>query len=255
MDNYQNFIALELETIKQEKEYDFNIIVATELAYAKTTTFAPNTIYVIIKMLASDLTYNIRQQPLQIMVVTEQNRIDQTKDLMETFVSRNNWTSSIENGVYTKQQYNTPVVISNFNEIGYGYRSLIYINGILQIMEDIVDIEEFKIDTIEYKPLGLGISYQMSGNTQALSDTKIAVTEKNMSTLSLTFTLPLTKSTFTNDILKIIGEIESGNKNFAVSLKFNTDTPTIISTTMKLISASIETAPNQAPSLKIGLMR
>ena len=255
MENYQNFLTLELEAIKQEKNYDVNIIVATEVAYAKMQTFAPNTIYVVIKMLASNLTYNIKQQPLQIMVVSEQNRIDQTKDIMETFVTRNNWTSSIENGVYTKQQYNSPVVISNFNEIGYGTRSLIYVNGLLQIMEDIIDIEEFKIDTVEYKPLGLGIAYQMSGNTQALSNTKIAVTEKNMSTLSVTFTLPLTASSFTNNVLAIMNETESGNKEFNVSLKFNTNPATTIITTMKLISASIETAPNQAPSLKIGLMR
>lgn len=255
MDNYQNFIALQLETIKQEKGYDFNIIVATDTAYARMDSFKPNTIYVVIKLLASELTYNIRQQPVQIMVTGDQNKSDQVNELMEEFVARNNWTSTLENGVYTKQQYNTPVVISNFNEVGYGYRSVIYINGIIQIMEEIIDVDSFTIDGKEYKPIGLQVGYQMSGNTQALGNTRIAVTEKNTATLSVSFTLPFSEKDFIKDALNIMSETESGNKEFAVVITFTTTPQIQINTTMKLISANMNTAPNQAPSIQIGLMR
>mgnify|MGYP003288694812 CR=1 FL=1 len=101
---------------------------------------------------------------------------------------------------YIKQDYREPVVLSNFNEVSYGFRSIIYISATLYIMENIIDISEINIKTSTsaedegetVKPIGSGISYSMTPNTQPIPPTLLATSVKSVSTLSLTLSVPLT---------------------------------------------------------------
>ena len=160
--NYEYFITEKLNILKNQSGYDVNIEVANEQAFAKIKSFKPNTIYVIIKMLSSTLTYNIDTQPVQILAITEQNQIDITKDLLTRFTEIYNWDAGLFGATYVKQQYSAPVVLSNFNEVEAGYRSVIYVTGTLYLMDDVVDIDTLTIDSATYKPLTFLYFYNLS---------------------------------------------------------------------------------------------
>ncbi len=252
--DYEYFITEKLNIIKNTNEYDINIEIASEQAFAKLKTFNPNTIYVIIKKLASTLTYNITTQPVQILAITEQNQLDITKSLLEEFVNTYNWNASLSDETYVKQQYSSPVVLSNFNEVSYGYRSVIYVAGTLYLMEDVVDIDSLTIDGVEYKPLTFSVAYQMTGNTQAVGTSRIAQTVKNIATLTYTLSVPLLDNDLCNKVRAIMNETTSGNVDFSISVVYTSNTYPLTAS-MKLINAQIITAPNQAPSLNLSFMR
>lgn len=252
--DYEYFITEKLNQIKNTNDYDINIEIASEQAFAKLKTFNPNTIYVIIKKLASTLTYNITTQPVQILAITEQNQLDITKSLLEEFVNTYNWNASLSDETYVKQQYSSPVVLSNFNEVSYGYRSVIYVAGTLYLMEDVVDIDSLTIDGVEYKPLTFSVAYQMTGNTQAVGTSRIAQTVKNIATLTYTLSVPLLDNDLCNKVRAIMNETTSGNVDFSISVVYTSNTYPLTAS-MKLINAQIITAPNQAPSLNLSFMR
>lgn len=252
--DYEYFITEKLNQIKNTNNYDINIEVASEQAFAKIKTFKPNTIYVIIKKLASTLTYNITTQPVQILTIAEQNQLDITKALLESFVNTYNWTTDLDNTTYVKQQYSSPVVLSNFNEVSYGYRSIVYVTGTLYVMEDVVDIDTLEIDGTEYKPLTFGFSYQMTGNTQAVGTSILAETVKSVATFTVTLSVPLLNDDLCNKVRQIMNGTLSGNTNFLFEITYTTGTANIESN-MKLINAQLQTAPNTAPSLNLSFMR
>ena len=252
--DYEYFITEKLNQIKNTNDYDINIEVASEQAFAKIKTFKPNTIYVIIKKLASTLTYNITTQPVQILTIAEQNQLDITKALLESFVNTYNWTTDLDETTYIKQQYSSPVVLSNFNEVSYGYRSIVYVTGTLYVMEDVVDIDTLEIDGTEYKPLTFGFSYQMTGNTQAVGTSILAETVKSVATFTVTLSVPLLNDDLCNKVRQIMNGTLSGNTNFLFEITFTTGTANI-ETNMKLINAQLQTAPNTAPSLNLSFMR
>ena len=252
--DYEYFITEKLNTIKNSKGYDLNIEIASEQAYAKIKTFEPNTIYVIIKKLSSTLTYNIDTTPVQILAIAEQNQIDMTKDILDTFVNTYNWTSQLNGTTYVKQQYTSPVVLSNFNEVSYGYRSVFYITGTLYVMEEVVDIDTLEIDDVVYKPLSFGFAYQMSGNTQAVGNSYLAETVKSIATFTITLSVPLLNDTLCTKVREIMNGTQSGNTNFKFEITFTTGTANI-ELNMKLTNAQLNTAPNQAPSLNLSFMR
>lgn len=251
--DYELFLTEKLNIIKLDKNWDVDIEVSSEQAFAKLKTFKPNTIYVIIKKLATDFQYNVLSQPLQIMAISEQNQIDITKELFEIFCGENNWKTEKDGTTYVKQQYSMPVVLSNFNEVGFGYRSVVYVSGMLEILENVVDISSVKIDGVEYKPISFSIAYQMTGNTQAVGTQRIAVTQKSIATFNVTISVALLDDLFCNKVLDVLNESESGNVDFSFEIAFNNNTT--ITKDMKLTSAQIITAPNQAPSLQLAFMR
>lgn len=260
--NYENYIISELIAIQKEEGLsDYNFKIETEQAFIKRKDYNENTIYIVIKYLADTKSVSSTMQPIQFLILTEQNSLDVTKVLFDKFATSHNWTVAPDTGTeYIKQQYTSPVVLSNFNPVLYGYRSVMYMTATLYIMEDIVDFGKVSITTdneeVEVDAINLALSYSMSTNTQQIKSEEIASSEKTVSTLSITLSIPMKSSTLITKILGIINETEEGNDDFVIKLYEDSDdsTPTI-SKTMKLISAQITTAVNQIPSIQIGFMK
>lgn len=179
--NYENYLLQELNNDK--------IVVLNEQLFVKNGEFDPDKIYVVTKYLTSSIEYGAETQPIQILILSEQNGLKEAKEIFETFTATHNWRSGMYNGVYVKEQYTSPVVMSNFNEASYGYRSVLYVSATLYIMGNIEDYQNLKINGIDIKPLNFTWSYQMTGNTQPISGNYIASTEKNISTFSCSLTI------------------------------------------------------------------
>lgn len=262
--NYELFLIGKLNIIKNQlslNDESFNLIniqVATEQAFFKEKSLTPNTIYVVIKYLQSSIEFNTKTQPVQILAMCEQNNIDHARTILDKFANENNFTNETSGTTFVKHQYTNPVVISNFNEVSYGYRSVIYISGTLYIMENVSDIKELKITVdstqISVDPLNFTFSYGMTPNTQQISGNYIATSVKSVATASFGMSIPFTTNAFTSKVFSIMDGNVSGNYEFAISFKLGSSN-TLYTYSVKLTSANLTTSPNSVPVLQLGFMR
>lgn len=244
--------ALRLLDIENELKFDdITIKISEEQNFAKMNKLTPDTVYVVIKYLSSDIQWYSKTTPIQLLVLSEQDSLERAKMILDKFTIDNNWEAIIDGTTYIKAQYSSPVVLNNYVEVSYGYRSVLYVSGTLSIMENIVDVKNVKIDNNEVKPLSFSLSYVMSTNTQAKSAEAIANSVKTVSTFSISMSIPMVDSDLVDKVMDILGEVKTGNDTFAVS--FNCGIA--ISKNMKLTSAQIITAPNAVPSLNLGFMK
>lgn len=263
-------IAVELDFKDENGNPDpVKIEVSEEQNFAKMDKLTPNSIYIVVKYLSSDIQYYTETMPIQILVLSEQNSLDKAQMLMNKFANDNNWQLIIEGTTHIKQQYNSPVVLNNYVEVAYGYRSVLYVTGTLYIMENVVDVTNVQIDRKDVKPLSFNISYSMATNTQQMSTEEIASSLKTVSTFAITLTIPMMEVKehpgLITKVMKIIDEQYSGNTSFHIGFicgLYNENVtsssygqPVQIQKDMRLISAQIISAPNQVPSIQLGFIK
>lgn len=238
---------------------DFIFEVCSEQIFVKKKKLDPNTVYVVIKFLSTTNTLNAVTQPVQLLIMCEQNQIQVSQIVFSKLVATHNFEAVIENGTYVKQDYREPVVLSNFNEVSYGYRTIMYISATLFIMEGVIDISNFKIklgdnDAENVKPISCNLAYAMTPNTQPIPSSRIATSVKSVATFSLSFAVPLTSAySFLTTIYEIMSGATTGNTDFLVS--FTLGSVSFTNVPMKMISTQVTTAINEIPSIQIGLMR
>ena len=256
---FEPYLTNKLTAIAVSLGYtDLKILVSEEQNFAKMEQLEPDNIYVVIRYLSSDIEYYAETLPIQILVMSEQNSLEKAQAIMNKFSNDNNWQLIIENGTHIKQQYNSPVVLNNYVEVGYGYRSVLYVTGTLYIMENVVDVTNVMIDGYgPYKPLSFNISYTMSTNTQQLANKYIATSLKTISTFALTMSIPMVHPDPDREYVDVVDRVvnilngeDDGNEAFTISFTCGEQ----FTKTMRLISVQIITAPNQVPGLQLGFM-
>lgn len=278
--NYNELLMNKLLALQNELGIsNFNFVVDSEQAFLKKKDIQPGTIYVLTRMLQNDISVDMITQPVQIMILSEQDSLDIAKAFFNEFAKKYNFEAiSLQDdtsNLWVKQQYSDPVVLSNFNTVEYGYRSVLYVSATLYISENVLDITDLQIDGNPVKAINVNISYSMSTNTQQLASEFISSSIKTVSTFAMTMTVPVLKNDFVVKCLSILAEIDNtnntgldvseriaytGNDDFVISFKLavndKTDAFNIPMTKhMKLISAQLITAPNQVPSLQLGFIK
>lgn len=257
--DYNLLLLDRLVALQQELGLDgFNIEVDYEQSFIKDKDLNPNTIYVLTKYLQSDRSIGVETQPMQIFVLSEQNSLDASRLLFSEYAKAYNFKPIFQGNEWVKQQYSDPVVLSNFNTVDYGYRSILYVSVTLYIMENVIDVSSVIVDSESYTPLAFNISYSMSTNTQQLPTEEIASSRKTVSTFAITMTVPLVESPLVKEALQIMNEEESGDTIFDISFTCkvgDTGYSKTITKDMRLISAQLTTAPNQVPGLQLGFMK
>lgn len=259
--NYENWLEERINVLSQDLGLsNFNFVVEKEQLFSKRSSLTPNTIYVVIKNLSNTITLGATTQPVQILILSEQNSLETTQLLFSTFAKKYNFYAENNNGTYVKHQYAEPVVLSNFNTISYGYRSILYLSTTLYIMENVIDVKDLTIDGISVEPLSFSIAYAMSGNTQPISNENLSTTVKSVATLGVSLQLPMLNNYVDNNnnnlINKIVGVMNGsivGNVNFVFD--FYVGSVHFSNINMKLISADVMTAPAQIPSLQLGFQK
>ena len=142
--NYSEYLLSRLNRIiANNVEFEgYSFEIADEQMFADLKTPDPHKFYIVIKYLSAQKVYNTTTQPVQIQVVSEADGFSKCKLLLDTFVNAYNWQMEKDGSTYIKQQYNTPVVLSNFQSIGYGMRSVLYIAGTIFVMEEVFENKE-----------------------------------------------------------------------------------------------------------------
>ena len=253
---------------------DFEFFVDSEQSFLKEKDLKPNSIYVLTKELQSDKSIGVDTQPVQILVLTEQDSLEIAKAFFSKFAEAYNFKAitqtyeenDVQHSIWVKQQYSDPVVLSNFNTISYGYRSVMYVSATLYVMYDVVDLKNLKIDGETVNALTFDLAYNMSPNTQQLGGTEfISKSVKSVSTMAITVTIPVVKSDLTEKVLKIMDEADAtttdqsdaqsygGNENFYFD--FYLGDYHFESKKFKLTVADFGAAVNDIPAIRLGFMK
>ena len=253
-DDYKTWLRNRLVEIKNTLDFgDFNIEVYNEQDYAQHSSINEKTITVVTKFLSSNNIFNVKTQPVQILVITEENSISVANAIMSKFCDDYNFTTTTSGTSYVKHSYASPVVLSNFNLIGIGYRTVLYINTNLFVLDNVIDIKTLTIDNNVVDPISATIGYSMSGDTQAF-DGGLAKTTKNYATLVMTLNVACTESDF---VVKCVGIMNGnstykGNEDFTVAFSLGEGTNKVdFNLTMKMTGATFSTAKNSVPSLQL----
>ena len=251
MQEYENDLAVKLKAIALD--YDVDIEIYDEQIFAKQA-LKPNTIYCVLKYLSTNITYNVKTRPIQIIIVAEANNLEKAKNIFDIFTSTYNWTViTTTDHTYIKQQYSAPTVISNFNEVGYEFVSALYLSGTLVIIENSPDLSNFVITigqtVYNLKPVDFAISYQANMDTQQMAGTNIALSKKTVSTVSIMFSV---LTTDIPDFYSIIKGTQQGNTAFHVTFSLG-DTDFTYDMILSSFQQSFE--PGEAPSIRIGMIQ
>lgn len=250
--NYEQYLKRQLDILKRDLELDVEIEIATEQMFAKLEAPIPNTIYVVVKYLSTSIAFNSTVRPVQVLVVSEGNQMVNAKTLFDKFANDYNWQMVVDNTTYVKQQYSSPVVLSNFNDIGYDFRSVLYMSGTLIEMENVVDIENFTVNNVAINPITFQFQYNTGCDTQPIAGEFISSSLKSVSTFSLMFTIPAQTSALLTTCVNISAGNISGNTIFEIKftlagIDFEYD--------MILTSFNFTTSPNNVPALQFGFMK
>lgn len=279
--DYNNLLRQQICSLQQTLGLnDYKFEVASEQDFLKYKNLDPHTIYVLTKVLPNDNGIGVNTQPLNIYILSEQNSLEVCQAFFTQFARTYNFreysekydidtsvTPSTYKTIWVKQQYSDPVVMSNFNTVDYGYRSVLYMSVNLFIMDNVVDLHDLYIDGDEYRALTWDIAYSMTPNTQQITGENefISKSVKSISTLAITITLPVVESDLITKVLNIMDESDDestddgdtlsygGNENFYFT--FNLGKKSFQNKKMKLVSAELGTAIDNIPVIRLGFLK
>lgn len=118
---YQFVVTSELQFIKDKKSN-------SELKNN------PKQIFIVIKALPATLNFGQVLMPMSFNAIAEQGKVDICKKLLTEYAETYNLQVNADGTI--RQYYSTPYVLSNFNEVGNGYRSLLTMTATFQISEN-----------------------------------------------------------------------------------------------------------------------
>lgn len=121
----------EIINSKPDMYNGFPIEIAEEQYFYNFKRQEPGKIYIVIKFLDAPLNYEQIILPVHIQAISEQDKLDVCRSLLFEFASKYNlYKNNYKEEDKTMQQYyNSPYVLSNFNEVFEGFRSLLFVSG------------------------------------------------------------------------------------------------------------------------------
>lgn len=245
-----NLIGLQIQSVIDDNQelfsgYDFTL--TNELQFVKDKkNFQelknnPKKIFIVVKFLPATINYGQTLLPILINAIGEKNKLDVSYRLLIEYAERYNLEFS-QDGT-TKQYYQSPTVLSNFNEIGDGYRSLLSLSGTFQISENINDFELiYKNDNKTYTVPAISTSgsFDIQLESQAFYDTSDTTTSTGkVGTMVVNCTCYMEDTELVNRCLKIATKVLGVNTSFTFDLIFRNGLK-IENATFKMANFSFE---------------
>lgn len=253
--DYNSWLYEQLKRIAINRGFDnYEFHVFDEQDFLKNgQIYNKNDIFVIIKKLSSSIMYNTKVVPLQILILSEENVLQVANIIFKDFANSNNWHITIDGNKYIKHQYAEPVVMSNFQPLGTGYRSVLYVSGTLYEMDDVVDVYDVKIDDESIVPISFSTTYTLATDTQDMNDSFFAKSVRQTQTLGFSLTIPAKQTNFVKKMLTIMRGSTTGDSNFKLTFKIKGIEAEFIYF-VKMSGLTLITAPTEIPNLQVGLM-
>jgi len=220
-----------------------------------------NTLLFIIKKLTGSYVFqNILTQPLQIIVYSEMQTMNNAMQILDLFAKKYNNNSFYDNNTLIKQNYDTVVSLRPMLGVENGFKASLYCYGNLTIMENVSDIKNLTFNYMDgstqkselVNALSTSLGYSAVLNTTKISGQELSTSLKQEAGLTLTLTLPQTDSELCKKLNAIsLGEI-NGNYlfNFTFEIYNATKTLNFVLTTYVLNSNTTD-----APALQLTFTR
>lgn len=169
--NFKNWLNKQLNSYVTN---DYVVKVVDEVDFGKVNE--NNTIEVILKFNSGVHINGALVQPLQLVAFSEKNSIEIATKLLNDFVDNlDQYQIEIEEDKTAVFECYTPMVLTNFEQVGDGYTSQIIVNGTLVIKDNIVDYSSsLSIDDYELSVNATQFSYQISSDIQPQYESEIS---------------------------------------------------------------------------------
>lgn len=234
---------------------EYKIKVYDEKSY-QDEVVESKTISVVIKYLTGTILYTSTVLPLQFMLMAEENSIEVAKMLIDSYAQQNNFKSITIDGNFVKQAFSTSAVVNNFNPVGSGFRSILFMSATMTITGSVADISSLIIDNVDTKFINASISYNANPDNQPFPGAFLNTSVKQFSNFSFSVQVPFTNSAFCTKVVNIMRGNTSGNTKFTMVFTLSTS-PTVISFTQELlmINSVFNTTAGDLPTIQISFVR
>ena len=254
---YEEYLLSKLYECRDALDFnDYEINIAIERSFRMPKN--PTGLLFIIKNLPGNYIYNIKTQPIQIIVYSELNDMTVAMQILDLFSKRYNNTSfEGDEGLY-KQNYDSVVTLRPMLQSEAGFRASLYCYGTYVICEDVADVKDllwYNSTTEEYediKYISAGFGYAAVLDTQKVAGTEISTSQKKEAGITLSINLPQTTNNFCKLIDKVMFGAVSGNTDFKFKFTLNGENYEI---TYKLSEASLPHNKVDAPTLQLSFSR
>lgn len=256
MFNIADYLYLKLNQIKEIANMEDYTIKCYEEQEFAVENVKEKEISIVIKRMTSSLTFNTITQPMQILILSEENSSEKTFALMNKFATDNNWMVITEGTSKYKLQFSQPMVMSNFEVVGAGYRSVLFISANTYELQNAADIENntIKIDGNDVKIISMSVGYGANMNTEQFPLFEIAKSIKTTAALTLTLTIPCQINTFSKKCLEISFGDYTGNQAFNFKFTIGGEDGVECDKNLRLVSCNFTTAAGDIPALTMAFM-
>lgn len=236
----------------------------------------PNKIYIVLKVLPSNISFGVSSVPITLTAVSEQNHIEACQRLLTEYAQAYNFVKgkTIEN-LYYNQNYKAPASMSSFTEMFTGYRNTFILSGTLILSYNAIhtkyiyynhynlygEEQNYSIkNTSDYIDLDIvtkNESTVFSMDTQPYSDNyNFSESSPKFAAGSMTFWIYLTNNDFCKKVLKLKHKKKSVMENyFAFGIKYYIDDDSDFDETFvelyRLHSVVINDNAGEIPSLNV----
>lgn len=265
----------------------YNIILSNEQQFVKNKDRSPYNIYIVVKFMAASLVYGQTLLPVNINAIAEQNKIEVCQRLLleyaQTYTLGDDINiSAAENGdendnstYVIKQVYQSPQVMSNFNSVFEGFRSLFFMSGTFLVGKDSNPIKEITYYASADAETGTKINFvDASWNFSIQLDSQgfygtdsITESKSKLGTLGVFVVLQVVSNDFCNKIKAIAFRDKSIAPNgikevFYLSIAFaddpvdsqgNVTTPYVQKMPFHMASADAKQSVGQFPLMTVSL--
>ena len=206
-----------IEIMRNDYEYykNYNIRLSNEQYYiSPEDRKEPNTIYIVVKFLPADITFNQNIIPITINAVSEYNKIEVCQRLLLEYAQTYNLQNDVWKGIINYDQtYSTPQVMSNFSEVYFGYRNTFYMSGTFLLSYNsnpsklyyIYTDEEGKTHEVLLDVINFTESFSIQMDSQPFFGTNNRTRSVGkFGTHTINFTVFLVDDEICRDVLKIV---------------------------------------------------
>ncbi len=209
-----------LEIMGNDYEYykKYDIELSNEQYYVGDKERDPRKIYVVVKFLESDISYNQVTLPINFNIIAERNKLDVCQRLLLDFAQTYNLKQEKVGNSIIRQVYTSPSIMSNFIDIQDGLRSLYFMSGTYLISENMnplklyVSSNEYLSESGEREEIdfiNFASSFDVQTDPQAyFNSNNRTITTNKVATFSFNITL---YNTTNSHLLNKVMDIEFEN--------------------------------------------
>lgn len=214
--SYKEYIQEALESYVTDNEYKISVVEEVDFNYNPDD----NEIVVVYKELAGSVVGNVKFMNIQFNVFSSANEVNYTKEILNSFVADYSNTSVTLGLDHYKQDYNTPIDLTNFNEVGHTQRAMFLITGTLLVTSNISDIKRVRINNIDINYTNVNISYTAQPHSYLVSSENLMRHSATNPNLQINIVAYIQNDSF-NTLISLLKTNQKGaNDTYTIELTY-----------------------------------